>query len=216
MKNKINKLRKLLNRTIVAGLLVTSLNAQPPSGSIEGMSTDKALTTDTKLSADITPSVNLFGRNRTTLDYSNGSKTPFTLLDLSYNWKNGFGVLLETQFPDGQNPDPRPAIQYFRSRGKFSLYAELSAGFTPQFNGEALIKLRYVKPITQKFSGIAQIETITDFNRTRLTFATQRTKAGLGIDKNLEIGLEVDSTQIPPCNASKINATLGGYLTYKF
>ena len=215
IKQKTNFKKIIAYAASILSLLTGNLYAEPVSGSLDTRTTDKALTTDSKLSIDIDKNVNIFARNRTTFNYNEGKNSPFSLLDLSYNWSNGLGIFSETQFNGTQNPDQRFGLQYFKGLGNFSLYAEGTAGDKTKLNGETLIKGRYAKPITTNLNAIAQIETVTDFDKTGITFATQRNKLGIGI-KNLEFGLETDLTQIP--QNGKINAShaTGGYVAYKF
>ena len=217
IKNGSSRFKNLIASALTAcSLFGTSLHAQPLMGSLDIVALDKNTVIDSKLSLDPTKNVNIFGRNRTTFDYSNGSKTPFTLVDLSYNWNNGLGIVTEVQFPDGRNPDPRLGFQYFKRLNNFSLYAEATAGNSKTLNAELVITPRYSQTLSSNLNAIAQIETLTDFDKSGLTFATQRCKLGLGIGKSLEVGLQLDATEIPHCNLKSINRTVGGYLTYKF
>ena len=127
---------------LATGLFGNTLNAQTVSGAVEVMSADKNMTLDTKLSLDVNKKVNIFARNRTTFDYELGEKKPFTLVDVSYNWKNGLGILSETQFVDNGNPDQRFGLQYFKKMDNLSLYLEGTMGKVPRANGEILAKVR--------------------------------------------------------------------------
>src|SRR3989344_6265777 len=195
---------------LATGLFGNTLNAQTVSGAVEVMSADKNMTLDTKLSLDVNKKVNIFARNRTTFDYELGEKKPFTLVDVSYNWKNGLGILSETQFVDNGNPDQRFGLQYFKKMDNLSLYLEGTMGKVPRANGEILAKVRYARPLNAQLEGIMQLETITDFNVRGVTFATQRCRLGLGVGKHLEFGIASDITEVPL--QKKINAsyTLGG------
>jgi len=217
MLSRKSKVRRYLSTIAAAALLAgNSLKAQEISGSIDSTTTDKALVIDTKLSLDVNKNINLFARNRTSFDYKTDSKIPFTLLNASYNFKNGLGVVGEVQFPYQMNPEPRLGLQYFKKFGNLGLYAEGTARIGNDPNGEILARLRYSHPITSKLEAIAQVEAITDFDGTGLTFATQRCKAGLAVGKNLEFGVEADVTQVPIRGKLETNHTLGGYFTIKF
>ena len=208
--------KKWLTSTVIAtSILGNVLNAQTITGSIETIASAKNTILDSKLSLDLSKEINLFARNRTTFDYQSGQKKPFTLTDLSYNWKNGLGIVAETQFSGEGNPDPRLGVQYFKKIGSVSIYTMGTVGDTQGVNGEILARLRYSQPFTSNLEGIMQLETITDFNR-RITFATQRCRLGMGIGKKIEFGFAAEMVEIPLKKKINTNYQLGGYLSYKF
>ncbi|MBI2631694.1 hypothetical protein HYW75_01705 [Candidatus Pacearchaeota archaeon] len=217
IKNVSKEGKNLLTSAFLAtNIFGNTLNAQTFSGSIESAASSENITFDTILSLDLSNKINFFTRNRTTFDYQSGEGKPFTLVDLSYNWNNGLGILSETQFSNNGEVDQRLGLQYFKKIGHLSIYVEGTVSAFNGLNTEALAKLRYSQPIKEKLEGIIQVETITDLNTQRITFATQRYRTGIGVGKNFEFGVAVDMTEIPLKKKVNIEHTFGGYITYKF
>ena len=214
MENAKRKLRSIIASATTAFYLAGSnINAQPISGSVEAMGTSKNLTSDTKLSIDLNKRLNLFTRNRTGFNYKDNNKVHFTVIDFSYNWGNGLGVLYETQLTAEQEPNRRAGLQYFGKTKSLSLYAGGTAGIAPEQNGEITLRLRYSRPLKQNLDSVLQAETITDLDKTGITFAVQRCKAGLNANKSFEAGFELDIKEIP---GKDTQYTKGGYISYKF
>jgi len=223
MTNTTQKARNAV-ATATAGLMTlvgTANAADMPHGSIETMFGDNKMTLDTKVSAKLSEKVGAFGRCVTTTDYNANSVVPFAFIDLSYSLGNGVNAVYETQFinlPNSTLITPRLGLEYFKQTGKyFSLYTigtvNIPTEKDPVANGEIVFSLNYTPKLGNhsKLHYVVGAETVTNFGKEGLNFATQNFRLGVG-NKSLEGGLAVNLSETP----SSFNQTIGGFLSYKF
>ncbi|MBI2549505.1 hypothetical protein HYW21_09255 [Candidatus Woesearchaeota archaeon] len=192
--------------------IVTSLIAGTPygtnAGSAEVMSTPQHTTVDLKTSSEILPHLDLFARNRTTVDYHNQVRY-FGLADLSYDLPVGSlvgsALVLETQAAPGMGVVPRLGFEYFKKHGDLTAYVLGTGSLKGETNAEMLVNAGYRPFLRGDVHLVLNAEGISNVGRQH-NFSLQRLRAGLGKDP-FELGVALDMTE-----TNKFDYNLGAFL----
>ncbi|MEK6825541.1 MAG: hypothetical protein AABY00_02020, partial [Nanoarchaeota archaeon] len=199
--------------------------ADLPTGRIEAFAGDKYTTLDTKVGGTLGKHFNYFGRNITTFDHNEKTSSPFSFIDLSVNVGKGFTLVNETQFIDssqGTIVTPRLGFEYFGKLSPISTNLTLYTINTvnvpthrdPLLNGENVTTLTWSPPLgkTGRYSGLLQVEAVTNIGEKGYNFASQNFRAGI-TTKRFEWGLGVNLGHAPD---KKMSYTLGPFASIKF
>ena len=188
-------------------------SAKAADGSIEAMCGDKQCVQDIKASGSLTPTIGIFAREITTVDYTNQVGN-FGLADLTHNVVGGLDGVAEIQYIPNLGALPRAGVQYFRSVGDVSVYALATSSLTNPAYGEALVNVSYTPALTPDLRLILRLEDVTDLSSKGHDFSKQRLRAGVTISDKLQLGAAGDIVEIG--NSSKPTYNLGGFAGLKF
>lgn len=120
-----------------------------------------------------------FSRNRANLDYKNSPTAFGSTNAVSYNFKNGLGIVVVGTFLNA-GFTPKIGIQYFRQKGDFMFFGWAVADVKKQGSLEVFGLFRYVPEINRYFKGFGQLELFPGYApSTAVWNITQRLRLGL-------------------------------------
>ncbi|MBI5227795.1 hypothetical protein HY988_04370 [Candidatus Micrarchaeota archaeon] len=214
------RIKRTRTKFIASVVLFSSLMLSTPkianANSVELMVGNKSTTADLKASADLTKKVGIFVRARPTIDYR-GKISAFGLGDLTLNLNGALDAVAEVQFVGGTIV-PRAGIQYFRKAGDFSFYTITTIGFDSKPYLESLSSVRYSPRIYKTLNLIAQVENVTDLDRTGNNWSTQRIRLGLS-KNNWGVGAAADLSETgnhPILANGTFGWNVGGFVSKTF
>lgn len=155
-----------------------------------------------------------FSRNRASTDY-HGAPTSFGSTNaVSYNLKNGLGVVGVASFLNA-GFTPKAGIQYFRQKGSFMFFGWLVTDLKKNGSADLFGLFRYVPAINSQWKIFSQLELFPVYNPS-LKFWNLTQRVRLGTKYHLwAAGLMLDLNQ-----QGKIKFTtyenIGGFLRYDF
>lgn len=135
-----------------------------------------------------------FHRSRASVDYSN--QTAFGMTNaISYNFKNGLGVVAATQFQQSGFA-AKGGLQYFAAFKNGSVFSWLVVGnnTTHRFSGDWFVLARYTPKLNEKMRWFFQTEFFNTLDNQQHKSYTQRLRLGIKL-KDWQTGLGGDYTQ---------------------
>lgn len=155
-----------------------------------------------------------FSRTRASVDYHN-SQTAFGSTNaISFNFKNGIGIVTATSFINS-GLIQKAGVQLFKQKNDFMFFGWLVADINDKSNLDLFGLLRYSPKIHGLWSGFGQFELFTVYNPTSdVKNITQRLR--VGIKHHLWVlGLMMDFNHV---GVSELHFTqnTGGFLRYEF
>lgn len=155
-----------------------------------------------------------FSRTRASTDYQN-SPTAFGATNaVSYNFKNGLGIVaVASQLNSGFTP--KAGVQYYKAKGNFMFFGWLVADIRKAGNVDLFGLFRYQPKLNEQLRIFSQAELFPVFNpSTKVWNLTERFRLGLRYHAWV-VGTMVDFNQ----TGARTFATthnLGGFLRYEF
>jgi hypothetical protein len=119
-----------------------------------------------------------FSRNRASTDYQNSPTAFGSTNAVSYNLKNGLGVVAVGTFLNA-GFTPKAGFQYYKAKGDFMFFGWLVADLKKQGNLDLFGLFRYQPPIHKNWKGFGQLEAFPVYNpSSKLLNLTQRIRLG--------------------------------------
>lgn len=214
--NLNNKLRNYATAMMItlSSLSLHSAQYTAPcsADSVEVMAGTKSSTLDTKILSKVSSKLDIFVRNRATINYNRSAAkfTHFTLADLIYKTGSDFEPILEFQAAQEIATRPRPGFQFSRQNGRTNYFILSTAEFKDKPNYELILSAAYRPKIDEKSNVLLQVETVTNAGP-KFNFSTQRIRIGKE-QKNYSYGIAYDILQVP----GKTQTNLGLFYQNKF
>jgi hypothetical protein len=155
-----------------------------------------------------------FSRNRASIDYDNKSGIFGNTNAVSYNFKNGLGIVGVASFLN-TGLTAKAGIQYFKQKGSIMFFGWMVADLKSKENIDLFGMLRYTPKINKHLKGFFQAELFPVYNPTtgRINI-TERLRVGMKHDA-FGFGLMLDFNQVGKTNFSTTE-NIGGFLRYDF
>lgn len=155
-----------------------------------------------------------FSRNRASMDYKNKPTAFGSTNAISYNFKNGLGIVTVASFLN-TGFIPKTGLQFVKTKGDFLFFGWLVADLKKDSNVDLFGLFRYQPKINDKWKGFGQIELFPVYNPTsEIWNITQRLRFGAKYHAWAG-GFMADFNQIGKSNFIKTN-NMGGFLRYEF
>lgn len=155
-----------------------------------------------------------FSRNRASVDYK-GSPSAFASTNaVSYNFKNGLGLVAAAVFLNAGFV-PKAGIQLYKQKRDFMFFGWLVADLKKNGNADLFGLFRYQPKINETWRGFLQLELFPTYHPGSGSWnLTERTRIG-GKYHRWAGGLMVDLNQ---AGKGQLNSTsnIGGFLRYDF
>lgn len=153
-------------------------------------------------------------RNRTSGDYRNSSVTFSSTNAISFNFKNGLGIINISSFLNSGFTS-KFGIQFLKSKGNFMFFGWLVADIKEKGGIDLFTVFRYQPLINNNLKLFTQLELYPVYNPSHET---------INFTKRLRLGLKYNSWTIGPMadfnqtgNTKLINSyNLGGFLRHEF
>jgi hypothetical protein len=155
-----------------------------------------------------------FSRNRASTDYDNKSGAFGSVNAVSYNFKNGLGIvtvgsLLNSGFTG------KLGVQYFKQKGGFMFFGWAVADLKKKGNLDVFGMFRYQAALSESWKLFTQVELFTVYNPSNnYWFLTQRVRIGPKFKKS-SFGLMADFSQFGKNNFQTAN-NFGAFLRHDF
>jgi hypothetical protein len=120
-----------------------------------------------------------FSRNRASVDYQNSPTAFGSTNGVSYNFKNGLGIVAVGSFLN-TGFTPKMGLQYFKQKGDFMFFGWAVADLKKQGSVDVFGLFRYQPTLKTHLKGFGQLELFPVFNpATEVWNITQRLRLGL-------------------------------------
>lgn len=155
-----------------------------------------------------------FSRNRASTDYKNAPTAFGSTNAISYNFKNGLGLVTVASFLNA-GFTPKAGVQFVKIKGNFLFFGWLVADLKKEGNFDWFGLFRYQPKINDKWTGFGQLEIFPIYNPTAETWnITQRLRLGAKYHAWAS-GFMADFNQSGKDNWTKTN-NAGVFLRYEF
>ncbi len=135
-----------------------------------------------------------FSRNRANADYHNSSTAFGSTNAVSYNFKNGIGIVAVGSFVNS-GFTPKAGIQYVKTKGDFMFFGWLVTDLRKDGNTDVFGLFRYQPKINNNWSLFSQVELFPIYNfKNEFWNITERLRLGLKINKTA-FGVMADFNQ---------------------
>ncbi len=119
-----------------------------------------------------------FSRNRASTDYQNSPTAFGSTNAVSYNFKNGLGIVMVGAFLNAGFTS-KAGVQYYKTKGEFMFFGWLVTDLKKQGNIDLFGLFRYQPPINKNWKGFGQLEVFPVYNpSSQLLNLTQRIRLG--------------------------------------
>ncbi|WP_144883981.1 hypothetical protein [Lacibacter cauensis] len=98
-----------------------------------------------------------FSRNRASVSYKQGSAAMGSTNAVSYNFKNGLGLVTVASFVNAGFV-PKAGVQYYRQSGNFMFFGWLVSDIKKQGNVDLFGLFRYQPTVSENWRGLLQME----------------------------------------------------------
>jgi len=155
-----------------------------------------------------------FSRNRASVDYHNSPTAFGSTNAISYNFKNGFGVVTVASFLN-LGFTTKAGIQFNTQKGNFMFFGWAVAELKNKGNIDVFGLFRYQPKINEQWKFFSQLELFPVYNHSsEMWNITQRVRLGTKY-QNVAFGLMTDLNQSGKSNFTT-NENIGGFLRYDF
>lgn len=155
-----------------------------------------------------------FSRNRASVDYENSPAAFGSTNAVSYNFKNGLGIVAVGSFIN-TGFTPKMGIQYFKQKGDFMFFGWVVADIKKEGNLDVFGLFRYQPKIKENIKGFAQLELFPVYSPTLEVWnLTQRLRVGLK-RHTWAVGLMTDFNQSGK-NTFTTTHNLGAFIRNEF
>jgi hypothetical protein len=155
-----------------------------------------------------------FSRNRASTDYQNAPTMFGSLNAVSYNLKNGFGVVAVASLLN-EGFVPKAGGQFYKNKGNFTFFGWFVADLEKEGGLDLFGLFRYQPTINKAWKGFGQLELFSVFYPTAdLWNVTQRLRLGARYH-DWAGGLMMDFNQLGKDNFIK-TSNIGGFLKCDF
>ena len=155
-----------------------------------------------------------FSRNRASVDYKNSPTLFGSTNAVSYNFKNGWGIVTVASFVNS-GFIPKAGIQFNKAKGSFLFFGWLVADLKKEGNVDLFGLFRFQPKINEQWKGLLQLELFPVYNPSSTTWSlTERLRIGAKW-KNWGGGLMLDANQTGRTTWSTTNNT-GVFIRYDF
>lgn len=155
-----------------------------------------------------------FSRNRASSDYDNKSGSFGSTNAVSYNFKNGLGIVAVASFINS-GFSPKVGIQFVKMKGDFMFFGWLVTDLKKNGNSDLFALIRYQPTLSKNWKLFSQAELFPVYNfKNEYWNITERLR--LGVKKNkTAFGLMMDFNQLGITNFTTKENT-GAFLRYEF
>ena len=155
-----------------------------------------------------------FCRNRASVDYHNSPTSFGSTNAVSYNFKNGIGLVAVASFLNA-GFTPKAGIQYYKQKGDFMFFGWLVADLKNKGNIDMFGLFRYQPKISKDWKLFSQLELFPVYNpNSEFWNLTQRVRLGAKYSAWAG-GLMMDFNQSGKQNFTTTE-NIGGFLSYEF
>lgn len=155
-----------------------------------------------------------FSRNRASMDYGNAPTAFGSTNAVSYNFKNGLGLVVVGSFLNA-GFTPKAGVQWVKMKGNFLFFGWLVADLKEKGGIDGFGLFRYQPKINEKWKGFGQAELFPIYNPTTKTWnLTQRLRLGAR-HQAWAGGLMMDFNQTGQDHFTKTH-NFGAFLRYEF
>ena len=155
-----------------------------------------------------------FSRNRASVDYHNSPTAFGSTNAISYNFKNGLGIVAVASFLNN-GFTPKIGVQYYKQKGNFMFFGWAVADIKKEGNIEFFGLFRFTPKLNDKWKLFNQLELFPAYNpSTEFWDIKQRLRIGPKIDR-FAFGFMADFNQLGK-NDLKSTENYGGFLRYEF
>jgi hypothetical protein len=155
-----------------------------------------------------------FSRNRASTDYKNAPTAFGSTNAISYNLKNGIGIVTVASFLNA-GFTPKAGIQFVKTKGDFLFFGWLVADLKDKGGIDLFGLFRYQPKINDKWKGFGQLEIFPVFNpSTEIWNITQRVRLGAKYHA-FAGGFMADFNQFGKNSFTKTN-NIGGFLRWEY
>lgn len=155
-----------------------------------------------------------FSRNRASIDATNNATAFGSTQAISYNFKNGLGLVAVASFLNA-GLTPKAGIQYYQAKGDFMFFGWLVADVKDNGGIDAFGLFRYQPRINKHWKGFGQVELFPVYTpNTEAWNITQRLRIGAKYHA-WAVGLMADFNQIRNVSLAKSH-NLGAFLRHEF
>lgn len=155
-----------------------------------------------------------FSRNRASVDDHNSPTLFGSTNAVSYNFKNGLGIVTVASFLNA-GFIPKAGMQYYKSNNNFLFFGWLVADVKKQGNIDLFGLFRYQPKINEHWKGLMQLEFFPVFTpSSELWNFTERVRIGAK-HHGWGAGLMMDFNQTGVTNFIKTN-NIGAFVRYDF
>lgn len=155
-----------------------------------------------------------FSRNRASTDYKNAPTAFGSTNAISYNFKNGLGIVTVASFFNA-GFTPKAGVQFVKTKSDFMFFGWLVADLKKEGTIDLFGMFRYQPTINDNWKGFGQLELFPVYNPTaEIWNITQRLRLGARYHA-LAGGLMADFNQTGKDNFTKTN-NIGGFLRCEF
>jgi len=155
-----------------------------------------------------------FSRNRASVDYKHAPAAMGSTNAVSYNFKNGVGLVAVASFVN-TGLVPKAGVQYYRQSGNWMFFGWLVADLKEKGNVDLFGLFRYQPVVNETWKGLLQLELFPVYNpSSEFWNITQRIR--IGAKKNSwGGGFMIDLNQSGTTRLTNANNT-GVFLRYDF
>lgn len=155
-----------------------------------------------------------FSRSRASTDYKNTLTAFGSTNAISYNFKNGLGIVMVASFVN-TGFIPKSGVQLVKTKGDFMFFGWLVADLKKEGNIDLFGMFRYQPKINDKWKGFGQLELFPVYNPTaEIWNMTQRLRLGAKYYA-WSGGFMTDFNQFGRTDFTKTN-NIGAFLRYEF
>lgn len=155
-----------------------------------------------------------FSRNRASVDYHNSPSAFGSTNAISYNLKNGLGMVTVASFFNS-GFTPKAGLQYFKTKNNFLFFGWLVTDIKNKGGIDCFGLFRYQPKINEKWQLFSQLELFPVYNLSSDIWNTTE-RIRLGIKSNqLAFGLMLDTNQNGKTNWTT-NENSGLFVRYDF
>jgi len=155
-----------------------------------------------------------FSRNRASVDYHNAPTAFGSTNAISYNFKNGIGVVTVASFLNS-GFTPKAGIQFYKQNGNFMFFGWAVAEFKDEGTIDVFGLFRYQPKLDEQWKILSQLELFPVYNPSNEFWnITQRVRIGVKY-QNIAFGLMTDLNQSGKSDFTTTENS-GGFLRYDF
>ncbi len=155
-----------------------------------------------------------FSRNRASVDYHNSPTAFGSTNAISYNFKNGFGIVTVASFLNS-GFTPKTGFQFYKQKGDFMFFGWAVVDLKKGGNIDIFGLFRYQPKLNEQWKVFSQLELFPVYNpSSEFWNITQRIRLGVKY-QNVAFGLMTDFNQSGINDFTTIE-NIGGFLRYEF
>ena len=155
-----------------------------------------------------------FSRNRASVDYHNSPTAFGSTNAISYNFKNGFGLVAVASFLNN-GFTPKSGVQYYKQKGDFMFFGWLVADLKKEGNIDVFGMFRYQPKINDQWQWFGQLELFPVYNPNQEFWnITERVRIGLK-HQQVAFGFMADFQQFGR-DTFKTTENSGAFIRYDF